>query len=87
MRNPLDPENWGDYPTREELNYERCQNVPCPKGNEWPRSRCCYQHATDAEREAIDAYYSSGPTPEDEWEAAVDAAYDATVDQDWGSEG
>jgi hypothetical protein len=64
-----------------------CQVKGCNNGNDWPRSRNCYWHATDAERAAIDAFHSSGPTPQDEREAAVDAAYDATVDQDWGLEG
>lgn len=85
MSRDLDPYNWGDYPSAADLAPDMCALAPkCTNGNEWPRSRNCYQHATETERAAIDAFYSSGPTFEERRLAAVERAEDATVDQDWG---
>jgi len=69
MRNPLDPENWGDYPTRAELALDLCAKDGCRDTNEQPQSRYCWWHASPEEQREID----------------VARADSVGVDEDWGS--
>lgn len=70
MTNPLDPYNWGDYPTAADLALDTCQERGCKAGNDLPYSTRCYTHATPAEQREID----------------VARADDRGVDEDWGDE-
>lgn len=71
MSNPLDPFNWGDYPTLAELALDQCQEPRCRECNQMPASQFCRWHTPADEQREID----------------VAAADDRGVDADWGSEG